>query len=86
VKCQCGYIVDPFAAYGQLYDETNDGGLMTARRMTREQLKTLGLYPRIKPLKEHIDSLNEAAAAESRAEKKNKKQQNEAKQNEEKKD
>jgi hypothetical protein len=66
VRCQCGYIVDPFAAYGQLYDEDDNGGLMTARRMTREQLKTLGLYPRIKPLAEHVADLNRADKKESK--------------------
>ena len=61
VRCQCGYIVDPFAAYGQLYDENDNGGLMTARRMTREQLETLELYPRIKPLAEHLAEMKRIA-------------------------
>lgn len=61
VRCQCGYIVDPFTGYGKIYDEASDGGLLTARRMTKEQLKTLGLYPRIKPLAEHLaDKTKEA--------------------------
>jgi hypothetical protein len=72
VRCECGYIVDPFLAYGKLYDENNDGGLMTARRMTKEQLTELHLYPRIKPLEEHLSDLN-------RAEKKNAKQQGQQK-------
>lgn len=60
-KCSCGYILDPFGAYGHLYTEESDGGLLTARRMTKEQLKTLGLYPRIKPLEEHLsDKAKEA--------------------------
>jgi hypothetical protein len=60
-KCQCGYIVDPFSAYGKLYDENEPGGLMTARRMTKEQLQELHLYPRIKPLAEHLADLNAEA-------------------------
>jgi len=58
VRCQCGYIVDAFAGYGKVYDENSDGGLMTARRMSREQLQQLHLYPRIKPLAEHLNDLN----------------------------
>lgn len=65
VRCQCGYIVDAFAGYGKVYDETSDGGLMTARRMSKEQLKTLGLYPRIKPLEEHLADLNKAETSKS---------------------
>jgi hypothetical protein len=73
VRCQCGYIVDPYLAYGKLYDENDNGGLMTARRMSKEQLKTLALYPRIKPLAEHLDALSKAETrAETKAEKKNK--------------
>ena len=69
VKCQCGYVLDPFVGYGQVYDETSDGGLMTARRMTKAQLVELGLYPRIKPLEEHVADLNKAARKKEAAEK-----------------
>jgi hypothetical protein len=72
VRCQCGYIVDPFAGYGTAYDEEMPGGLMTARRMTKAQLQELGLYPRIKPLEEHVADLNRAAAKENTKEKKEK--------------
>ena len=70
VTCQCGYVIDPFAGYGKTYTEETPGGMMTARRMTREQLQTLGLYPRIKPLEEHLKDLNKAAKAESKKEEK----------------
>jgi hypothetical protein len=60
VRCQCGYVLDPFLGYGQIYDENSDGGMMTARRMTKVQLQELGLYPRIKPIEEHIADLNKA--------------------------
>ena len=60
-KCECNYILDPFGAYGKAYTEEDPGGLLTARRMTREQLQTLGLYPRIKPLEEHLKDLDKAA-------------------------
>ena len=65
-RCKCGYIVDPFVGYGKVYDETMDGGLMTARRMSKEQLVELGLYPRIKPLKEHLADLNRAAKKQAK--------------------
>lgn len=65
-RCKCGYIIDPFRAYGKFYDESSDGGLMTARRMTLEQLKELGLYPRIKPLKEHLTELSRAEKKENK--------------------
>jgi len=67
-RCKCGYIIDPFRAYGKFYDESSDGGLMTARRMTQEQLKGLGLYPRIKPLKEHLEDLSRTAEINRAAE------------------
>ncbi len=70
VRCQCGYVVDPFLGYGQIYDENSEGGLMTLRRNTREQLQKLGLYPRIKPLEEHIADLNRAAAVKEKESKK----------------
>lgn len=62
VKCGCDYILDPFTAYGKLYTEEMAGGLMTARRMTREQLEFLNLYPRIKPLDEWLAEQNESEA------------------------
>ena len=66
VTCQCGYVIDPVAGYGHTYTEETPGGLMTARRMTREQLKTLGLYPRIKPLSEHLDELGKKSSKEAK--------------------
>lgn len=72
VRCQCGYVVDPFLGYGQIYDENSDGGMMTARRMTKAQLVELGLYPRIKPLEEHVSDLNKAAREATKEAKKEK--------------
>ena len=61
-KCTCNYILDPFKAYGKLYTEEDAGGLLTARRMTKLQLKELGLYPRIKPHDEWLADQNLEAA------------------------
>ena len=60
-NCTCGYILDPYGTYGHLYTEESAGGLMTARRMSREQLESLGLYPRIKPHAEWLADQNAAA-------------------------
>jgi len=60
LSCTCGYILDPFDGYGKVYDETMPGGMMAARRMTKAQLQTLNLYPRIKPLDEFLKEQNEA--------------------------
>lgn len=70
----CRYILNPFKAYGNFYTEENDGGMVTARRMTREQLQSLGLYPRIKPSKEWIEDQNEAAKKAAKETSKSKKE------------
>jgi hypothetical protein len=80
VKCGgCGYIIDPFKAYGHLYTIETEGGLLTARRMTKEQLKTLGLH-NVKPLDEHLEELSKASAKGSKKDKdKEQKEQKEQK-------
>lgn len=67
-RCTCGYILDPFDAYGKLYTEESEGGMLTARRMSKEQLTALGLYPRIKPHLEWVAEKNELAKAVAKAE------------------
>lgn len=68
-NCACGYILDPYGTYGHLYTEESPGGMMTVRRMSKEQLENLGLYPRIKPHMEWVAEKN-AEAAKAAKEKK----------------
>ncbi len=60
-RCNCGYILDPFESYGKLYTEEIPGGMLTARRMSKDQLVSLGLYPRIKPHVEWVADQNAEA-------------------------
>lgn len=63
LSCTCGFILQPHKAYGVTFSEETPGGVIALRRLTKEQLEGLGLYPRIKPMAEWIADQNTATEA-----------------------
>lgn len=54
----CTHIFEPFQAYQDGHiDLDTPGATLALRRLTKDQLKELGLYPVVKPRAEHIEDL-----------------------------
>jgi hypothetical protein len=68
MKCtngQCTHIFEPYEAYkAMLIDVDTPGAKLALRRLTKDQLVELGLYPMVKPADEHrAEMLRDALAA-----------------------